>query len=931
MSFRGSSGFLKITCCSNKMTNDQLKNAMKDLSVETIALPEKRKPGVSGAKAEFLTNLTALTLKPNVPYYKYDIRMYVVYRRNGEEEQLRELTKQTKDDFPEQERKASTVIVYKYLLKTYKDVFPQNGAFFYDRAAVLFSAFQQVKLGGQEKELMLPVNVIKNAGEDATGIRVVIKKVSDGYQVTSNDLQKAVNVRSMERDKGVLEMLNLAMSQRGFLDTEKFVTYGTANHYLYDHTQFGFSDAEVPLLSDGKYMGIGMSKSVKVLEGDGGKSGTAFVVTDVMKGAFHIDDQNLLQKISQISIFVDARSGKSLFNVQEANDPRNQKSILQIIKGLYVTTTYGKKRTFAIGNIAAPANKLEFQLMDGKRQTVQQYFSDHHGIQLKFPGMFTVSERHKPNNYYPVELLTVAQSQRVTQQQQTPEQISTMIKASATLPQKRLQQTKIMKEALDIKPGSQVLASAGISVAKDFTKEEGRILPAPTIIYGKQQRVRPKDNCKWTVEKSEFLEPASFTNWAVCALLTPYDERRLQIKAYLTQLVERARLRGMTVEPASEIFMLKRNTPENIRDWVAAQKAKGRKFLMFLSSNSIKMHSYIKLLEVNFQIATQEILGNKVDDVVVKRQNQTLDNVLAKINLKLGGVNHNIVLGAKPAPNFNWLESKDCLFIGLSISNPPAISQGELDRGATYKMPSVLGWSANCSKNYQNFIGDYVYVQARQADMMGAKLGKIVVDIIARFRSATANDPRHILLYFSGISEGQWGMVADTYMRAIRTGIASIALKTKPTLTAVVCTSDHNERIYKSPIVGRNASEQNVPPGTVVDTKIVSPVINEFYLNSHSAFQGTAKTPKYSLVFDDSNIPMDALELITHGLCYLHAIVPATVSEPVPLFVAADSAERGHDNFIANSTMGFIPVGSIDEANAKLVNSGELKSIRYNA
>lgn len=65
--------------------------------------------------------------------------------------------------------------------------------------------------------------------------------------------------------------------------------------------------------------------------------------------------------------------------------------------------------------------------------------------------------------------------------------------------------------------------------------------------------------------------------------------------------------------------------------------------------------------------------------------------------------------------------------------------------------------------------------------------------------------------------------------------------------------------------------------------------------------QGTAKTPKYSLVFDDSNIPMDALELITHGLCYLHAIVPATVSEPVPLFVAADSAERGHDNFIANS------------------------------
>lgn len=44
------------------------------------------------------------------------------------------------------------------------------------------------------------------------------------------------------------------------------------------------------------------------------------------------------------------------------------------------------------------------------------------------PGMFTVSERHNPHTYYPVELLTVAPSQRVTLQQQTPDQVATMIK-----------------------------------------------------------------------------------------------------------------------------------------------------------------------------------------------------------------------------------------------------------------------------------------------------------------------------------------------------------------------------------------------------------------------------------------------------------------------------------------------------------------------
>lgn len=66
-------------------------------------------------------------------------------------------------------------------------------------------------------------------------------------------------------------------------------------------------------------------------------------------------------------------------------------------------------------------------------------------------------------------------------------------------------------------------------------------------------------------------------------------------------------------------------------------------------------------------------------------------------------------------------------------------------------------------------------------------------------------------------------------------------------------------------------------------------------------FQGTAKTPKYALVYDDSNIPMNVVEGMTHGLCYLHEIVTATVSVPVPLIVADRCAKRGHNVYIANS------------------------------
>ncbi|VDL82045.1 unnamed protein product [Nippostrongylus brasiliensis] len=807
---------------------DQLQGRVEKLSVSNVALPEKRAPGSAGVKQDFVCNLTALKLKPNVPFYKYDIRIYVVFEKSDGTEHQKELTKQTKDDFPEQERKTASVYVFKTLCKMYKDIFPQDSALFYDRAA--------------EKQFKLPAKGVPSTGADAKGILVVIKKVTDKFQLTSNDLMKAVNVRDCEREKEILEVLTLAVSQKGYLETSQFVTYGSGVHYLFDHRALGFRDNELPELMDGKYMGIGVTKSVKVLEGEDGTGATPFVVTD----------------------------------------------------GLYVRTTYGAKpRTFPIGNIARPASELKFEAADGSTFTVEQYFKKQYNIQLKYPWMFTVSERHKPTSYYPVELLRVAPSQRVTLQQQTPDQVASMIKASATLPQTRLHQTKVMKDALDINSRNPYLASAGITVT-------GRILPTPTILYGERQEVKPVDNCKWNGDRSRFLEPAYLSNWAVCATLTQFDARKIQVKDYVSRIEARCRNRGMQVDPVAEIFHLQNQSFEGLKEWYAAQKQKGRRYLMFITSDGIKQHDLIKLLEIEYQIVSQEVKGSKVDAVLHRNQNQTLDNVVAKINMKLGGVNYNVMLGRPNEPSSKWLTDKNRLFIGFEISNPPPLSKAEMERGATYKM-------------------------------MGQKLSEVVVDILKRFREATSVAPQHMVLYFSGISEGQFSLVTDTYMKAIHTGISSLSANYKPHITALAVSKDHNERIYKSKISGTRASEQNIPPGTVVDTKIVSPVINEFYLNAHSAFQGTAKTPKYSLLADDSKVPLDIVERMTHGLCFLHEIVTSTVSVPVPLIVADRCAKRGHNVFIANSGQGRSAVGSIDEANAKLVNHGELQKVRFNA
>ncbi len=48
------------------------------------------------------------------------------------------------------------------------------------------------------------------------------------------------------------------------------MAYGTGQSYLLNHYDFGFTDADTRALPDGKYMGIGACKSVRMIEGPGG-------------------------------------------------------------------------------------------------------------------------------------------------------------------------------------------------------------------------------------------------------------------------------------------------------------------------------------------------------------------------------------------------------------------------------------------------------------------------------------------------------------------------------------------------------------------------------------------------------------------------------------------------------------------------------------
>uniref|UniRef100_A0A1I7XNU6 PAZ domain-containing protein n=1 Tax=Heterorhabditis bacteriophora TaxID=37862 RepID=A0A1I7XNU6_HETBA len=249
--------------------------------------------------------------------------------------------------------------------------------------------------------------------------------------VSSNDLSKVVNVRASEQDKEILEVLNLIISQDAFMKTSEFITYGSGVHYLFDPLKYGFKENDCPPLMDGKYVGIGVSKSVKVLEGEQGHSYGTYIVTEVKKGAFHNDGEPLINKIMSMSIFCDPRTGISApFNLNSINNSKRQilsqlknsiVSIFTTLLELYVRTTYGKKRTFSIGNISDAANVKTMKDAEDRTITIQQYFKRQYGIELKYAKWISIYYFNHKEIIYKLSVLGLiklleAEHQIVTQE-----------------------------------------------------------------------------------------------------------------------------------------------------------------------------------------------------------------------------------------------------------------------------------------------------------------------------------------------------------------------------------------------------------------------------------------------------------------------------------------------------------------------------------
>lgn len=105
-------------------------------------------------------------------------------------------------------------------------------------------------------------------------------------------------------------------------------------------------------------------------------------------------------------------------------------------------------------------------------------------------------------------------------------------------------------------------------------------------------------------------------------------------------------------------------------------------------------------------------------------------------------------------------------------------------------------------------------------------------------------------------------------MRQIREACRALQADYEPGITFVVVGKRHHTRFMPQDYREGVGKHKNIPPGTMVDTQVSSPVDFDFFLCSHAGIQGTSRPAHYTVIWDDNAFTADDIHKLSYYLCH---------------------------------------------------------------
>ncbi|CAI2348079.1 unnamed protein product [Caenorhabditis sp. 36 PRJEB53466] len=559
------------------------------------------------------------------------------------------------------------------------------------------------------------------------------------------------------------------------------------------------------------------------------------------------------------------------------------------IRGMKIRATHRQNavRVYKVNSLQLPADKLMFQGIDERGQqvvcSVADYFSEKYGP-LKYPKLPCLHVGPPTRNIFlPMEHCLIDSPQKYNKKM-TEKQTSAIIKAAAVDATQR--EERIRQLASQASFGTDpFLKEFGVSISSQMIETTARVIQPPPIMFGGNNRsinpvVFPKDG-SWSMDHQTLYMPATCRSYSMIALVDPRDQANLQ--GFCQALTAKATAMGMGFPRWPDLVKYGRSKEDvctlftEIADEYRVTSTVCDCIIVVLQSKNSDIYMTVKeQSDIIHGIMSQCVLMKNVS----RSTPATCANIVLKLNMKMGGINSRIVADAITN---KYLVDQPTMVVGIDVTHP---TQAEM----RMNMPSVAAIVANVDLLPQSY-GANVKVQKKCRESVVYLLDAIRERIITFYRH-TKQKPARIIVYRDGVSEGQFSEVLREEIQSIRTACLAIAEDFRPPITYIVVQKRHHARIFcKFPndMVGK---AKNVPPGTTVDTGIVSPEGFDFYLCSHYGVQGTSRPARYHVLLDECKFTADEIQSITYGMCHTYGRCTRSVSIPTPVYYADLVATR---------------------------------------
>ncbi|THH11493.1 hypothetical protein EW145_g610 [Phellinidium pouzarii] len=554
------------------------------------------------------------------------------------------------------------------------------------------------------------------------------------------------------------------------------------------------------------------------------------------------------------------KPGQPLMLAQKRGFPERERLRLQrFISGIRVTTIHTDEtgrisKTPRVVKKLSPAGAvdLQFNTREGGTMRVADYFKRVTNKPLKYPDLPCVEVGS--GALLPLELCVVPPGQ-IMRKQVPPELTKNVLEFATKRPTDRLN---------SIRNGLSVLSYGQSDYVRQFGMHmeanasplnvSARILPPPNMRYGQGSRhmiATPKEGA-WNMIDRRFYRPAEIKGWIVVVYERQqrFNQNAAQnmIEGLLASFRDVDYAKGIGCPDTKPLVKYESGQGRIVDQLRAAGQEYNRVRKIFpslivavLPEGGTDIYTSIKYFgDCVAGVSTQCLKSNKC----FRAKMQYYANVCLKINVKLGGIN---TIPEPASVRYLTDQANPTIVMGADVVHPAPGSEGR---------PSFTSVVGNVDSDTSKYIAT-TRVQTSRKEMID-DLEDMVVHVLDMYRKYRRNiekkanfEPKRIIFYRDGVSEGQFQQVIDYEVPKLRDACKRLGINPPPKITVIVVGKRHHVRFFPMTSTEGDRSE-NCPAGTVVDRDVTNPAEFDFYLQSHGGLLGTSRPAHYNVLLDEN-------------------------------------------------------------------------------